>query len=1169
VIRTLLTGFALAFGLTLTGYVGAGPRALTASDRVDAQRAIERVYWSHRIWPVENPGVKPSFEAAMPEEALRDAALNTLAESRALARLWNRPITPEDLQQELDRMAAHTKDPRMLREIFHALGDDPLLIAETLGRRYLADRRLRDAYARDAALHAGLRARAEAALAACGAADCLKTAGASYNETTIPRDALDEQGAPGDSVWQGGGADPVDLPLRTPGPLVETEEAFETTAVLSRGEDGTTIATARWEKVPFDVWWAAQRGRFSAGGEAEAAGPDGSGESRDAGTSSFTLPLLPDDSTCADDTWTPTHMDGPDYRSSFSAVWTGTEMIVWGGSNNVYVNTGGRYNPSTDTWTPTSTGANVPSGRMWHTAVWTGSEMIVWGGYGGTTENTGGRYNPSTDTWSATSTGANVPAARERHAAVWTGTEMIVWGGNSGTYVNTGGRYNPSTNAWTATSVGANVPTARIYHTAVWTGTVMVVWGGSGSTGAVNTGGRYTPSTNTWAATSVGANVPVSRYNHVGVYSGSQMLIWGGSLASGYTNTGGRYNPSTNAWTVLSVTGAPAARAGASSVWTGSQLLIWGGNNDSGYTNTGGRYNPASDAWTATSTGANVPPASGGIPAVWSGTEMLFWLGGGAAVGRYDPGADAWSPASNAMSPSPRGHAAAVWTGAEMIVWGGGSFLDSGGRYVPATDSWTATSRGANVPAARTGPTAVWTGTRMIVWGGQDNSGRKNTGGLYDPATDTWTRATAVDAGTPSGRSNHTAVWTGSAMIVWGGSDTGPLGTGGRYDPVANAWSPTSTAVGAPAARYLHSAVWTGSRMIVWGGITTQYDNTGARYDPVSDSWSPTSLGPGVPTPRGQHGAVWTGSRMLVWGGVDPLSISTSTNTGSSYDAGSDTWTPIQAGPNAFGAYGHTSFWTGNRLLVWGGQALSGGINLGGRYDPVANAWTATSTGPSCPTGRAGHSSVWTGTRMIVWGGSPTTGTGGVYCGCATFATVYRDADGDGYGDPGSSAQFCAGYVPAGYVLDATDCNDANASVHPGAPEVCDGSDNDCDTVIDDVPIPPAVAILHVSRLDAVTAYLAWPPGGGGPTTGFDVVRGDLQTLAQSGGDFTAATTFCVANDLGTNNTPDPAMPAPGSGFWYLVRATSCAAHGTYDSGAPSQSGSRDAEIAASGHGCP
>ena len=95
-----------------------------------------------------------------------------------------------------------------------------------------------------------------------------------------------------------------------------------------------------------------------------------------------------------------------------------------------HLNTGGRYNPDTDSWTATST-TNAPEARTWHTAVWTDSEMIVWGGMGDTPGlNTGGRYNPSTDSWTATST-TNAPADRHFHTAVWTDSEMIVWGGET------------------------------------------------------------------------------------------------------------------------------------------------------------------------------------------------------------------------------------------------------------------------------------------------------------------------------------------------------------------------------------------------------------------------------------------------------------------------------------------------------------------------------------------------------------------------------------------------------------------------------------------------------------------------------------------------------------------------------------------------------------------
>ena len=76
-------------------------------------------------------------------------------------------------------------------------------------------------------------------------------------------------------------------------------------------------------------------------------------------------------------------------------------MIVWGGMEAVgtVYNDGSRYNPATDTWTPVaSTGA--PSRAPSHVAVWTGKEMVVWGGR---FDTSGGRYDPVTDTWKPTS----------------------------------------------------------------------------------------------------------------------------------------------------------------------------------------------------------------------------------------------------------------------------------------------------------------------------------------------------------------------------------------------------------------------------------------------------------------------------------------------------------------------------------------------------------------------------------------------------------------------------------------------------------------------------------------------------------------------------------------------------------------------------------------------
>ena len=108
----------------------------------------------------------------------------------------------------------------------------------------------------------------------------------------------------------------------------------------------------------------------------------------------------------------------------------------------------------------------------------------------------------------------------------------------------------------------------------------------------------------------------------------------------------------------------------------------------------------------------------------------------------------------------------------------------------------------------------------MIVWGGVSSGVYLNSGARYNPANNAWTTTSLTAA--PSGRYEQTAVWTGSAMIVWGGnfyngSAFVALNTGGRYDPVADAWEATTSFRAAPA-RSLDTAVWTGNEMFIFGG---------------------------------------------------------------------------------------------------------------------------------------------------------------------------------------------------------------------------------------------------------------------------------------------------------------------------------------------------------------
>lgn len=344
---------------------------------------------------------------------------------------------------------------------------------------------------------------------------------------------------------------------------------------------------------------------------------------------------------------------------------------------------------------------------QFHTAVWTGVEMIVWGGrQSGIALGTGGRYEVATDTWLPLSTD-DAPMGRASHSAVWTGSEMLVWGGvdTSYDYLGDGGRYDPVSGNWTLMSPDG-APTPRAYHEWVWTGNEMIVWAGGDDVMPLNTGGRYDPLTDSWTTMTVD-NAPWGRTDSTAVWTGDEMIVWGGgtsyTLPPSMTNTGGRYDPQTNTWLAISTADCPGARYGHAAVWTGTEMIVWGGG---AFQNDGGRYNPVTDSWSTTDT-SNAPTGRAYTPAVWTGHEMIIW--GGHVVtrspadsgGHYDPVTDTWIATQTAGVPLPSQDHTAVWTGAEMLIWGGyfdnqlaiysGSVVFADGFESATTSAWSAT----------------------------------------------------------------------------------------------------------------------------------------------------------------------------------------------------------------------------------------------------------------------------------------------------------------------------------------------------------------------------------------------------------------------------------------------------------------------------------------------
>ncbi len=851
----VLLSFLAALSAVSTPSSAAG---LTFEQRVEAQRAIERVYYSHRI------GAHRSFAEAVPRRLLEKKVRTYLRESAALDRIWSSPITAEALRREMARIEAGTRMPERLTELYAALGNDAFLIQETLVRASLADRLTRSflAGSNEAAWERASRSLDDLPVPA------VATPAHPY---AAPRPGAAAQECVRDDTWDNGILDAYPAARVVPGVWTGTELFLWG----GSGASGALGDGSRYD-ADLDTWRRVSSVDAPAAREGHTIVWTGSVAIVWGGSANTGGRYDP-----ATDSWAPTTTtDAPSPRSGHTAIWTGDEMIVWG------YDSGGRYDPVSDSWRAVAP-APLPGSRILHTAVWTGSEMIVWGGIASDGSQAvygdGARYDPLTDTWLPVgSTGA--PSARYAHTSVWTGTEMIVWGGSRGAFggLNDGARYDPASDAWTAvTTLGA--PDPRQDHTAVWTGARMIVWGGVNlpccdRSEPRDSGGLYDPDTDSWTPTS-STGAPYPRDHHIAVWTGDRMVVWGGELTvvsvlNGTTRTplatGARYDPVTDTWTPTSTLNAPPGGAGHTTIWTGSLMIDWGGAQRSNASiGPGGRYDPALDLWTPTSS-LGAPSSRTRHTAVWTGDEMIVW--GGAQFDylgdgrRYDPVADTWAPITDAGAPTPRAGHTAIWTGSRMIVWGGADAsgrTDTGGLYDPMTDTWAPMSA-LGAPQARADHETVWTGTEMLVWGGRTGyTTLASTGGRYDPGSDTWTPISTVDA--PSARYGHTAIWTDTGMAVWGGrTATGVTGSGALYDPVADSWTAISM-VDAPSVRESHSAVWTGKVMVVWGGSGQR---TGGRYDPVAESWTPTSL-IGAPSERSGHNAVWTGTQMLIWGGVE------------------------------------------------------------------------------------------------------------------------------------------------------------------------------------------------------------------------------------------------------------------------------------------------------------
>ena len=283
-----------------------------------------------------------------------------------------------------------------------------------------------------------------------------------------------------------------------------------------------------------------------------------------------------------------------------------------------------------------------------------------------------------------------------------------------------------------------------------------------------------------------------------------------------------------------------------------------------------------------------------------------------------------------------------VWTGKQLIVFGRGRKGDAAESYDPVSRAWKRLSPPAG-PGYEPYYNAAWTGKDALLFAPFRSL-------AYDPAVGKWrTLRKWVGGGL--------VIWTGREAIGWGGGCCGDaFGNGMAYDPATDTYRELASSPLAPSQHPI--GAWTGRELVLFSrGINPGDDKPfpgnfarGAAYDPARDTWR--RITPLPDSGRGFGGtAAWDGREVLIAGD------GASARAAFAYDPATNQRRRLA--PMPFGLRDAQAFWTGDRLLVWGGSEVSRGL----AYDPRADRWSAL---PPAPLHGFAYALAWTGQSLIV-----------------------------------------------------------------------------------------------------------------------------------------------------------------------------------------------------------
>ena len=311
--------------------------------------------------------------------------------------------------------------------------------------------------------------------------------------------------------------------------------------------------------------------------------------------------------------------------------------------------------------------------------VWTGTELMIWGGWDGITEVFDGwAYQPGTGGMH------RIPDApspgRPGQSGVWTGSEFVVWRGPVTAW-------DPDRVDWR--TIETTTPTIQLHpgNTAVWTGSEVLFWGASQFVSGSDGGASLNLDTGAFRRLAPSPHGP--RTDPVVTWSGEEMFVWGGRAfgAGDWAQDGAAYDPATEQWRELALPPAELQLSGPVGGWVDGELIVVGARSDPSVLDgqphpAGAAYDPRTDTWRGI---ADFPDPirpgegiAGAMSAVVAGDRLAVWLpapyfGDEPGFGFYEPASDSWVRYSGA--PVDAYAPELTWTGTQVAALTGDGLL--------------------------------------------------------------------------------------------------------------------------------------------------------------------------------------------------------------------------------------------------------------------------------------------------------------------------------------------------------------------------------------------------------------------------------------------------------------------------------------------------------------